>query len=97
PFAGVGQATRRSGVGEVDDGRRKTDSLPSTLNLQPSTRLYRTGDRCRWLADGNIEFLGRVDDQAKIRGFRIEPAEIASVLSAHRAVRESVVITREDT
>jgi amino acid adenylation domain-containing protein/non-ribosomal peptide synthase protein (TIGR01720 family) len=71
--------------------------LPDPFGKQSGGRLYRTGDLCRWLSDGNLEFIGRVDDQVKIRGFRIELGEIETVLGAHPAVRHGVVIAREDT
>jgi aspartate racemase len=58
--------------------------------------LYRTGDLCRWLPDGNIEFLGRIDDQLKIRGFRVEPGEIEKVLAGHPAVAQVVVAAQND-
>lgn len=61
-----------------------------------SERLYNTGDLARYLPDGNIEFLGRIDHQVKIHGFRIELSEIESVLSQHPAIRETIVIARED-
>ncbi|MEW5860347.1 MAG: amino acid adenylation domain-containing protein [Cyanobacteriota bacterium] len=60
------------------------------------SRLYKTGDLARYLPDGNIEFLGRIDHQVKIRGFRIELGEIEAVLGQHPQVRETVVIARED-
>jgi amino acid adenylation domain-containing protein len=59
-------------------------------------RLYKTGDLARYLPDGNIEFLGRIDQQVKIRGFRIELGEVESVLQQHPVIRETVVIARED-
>jgi amino acid adenylation domain-containing protein len=62
----------------------------------PAARLYRTGDLCRWRGDGNLEFLGRLDEQVKLRGFRIELGEIETVLSEHPSVAQSVVAMRED-
>jgi amino acid adenylation domain-containing protein/non-ribosomal peptide synthase protein (TIGR01720 family) len=59
-------------------------------------RLYKTGDLVRYQADGNIEFLGRIDNQVKIRGFRIELSEIEAILTQHPQVRDVVVIARED-
>lgn len=70
--------------------------IPDPFNNKPKTRLYKTGDLARYLPDGNIEFLGRIDNQVKIRGFRIELSEIEAVLSQHLAVRETVVIVSED-
>ncbi|NEP49860.1 MAG: amino acid adenylation domain-containing protein, partial [Moorea sp. SIO3C2] len=61
-----------------------------------SKRLYKTGDLARYLPDGNIEFLGRIDNQVKIRGFRIELGEIEAVLSTHPQIQKTVVIARED-
>lgn len=67
------------------------------LHHQPSSfRLYRTGDLARYLPDGTIEFLGRIDNQVKIRGFRIELGEIEALLGQHPAVKETVVMARED-
>jgi amino acid adenylation domain-containing protein len=64
--------------------------------FEAGTRLYKTGDLARWLPDGNIEYLGRIDHQVKIRGFRIELGEIEATLNQHPSVRESAVIVRED-
>ncbi|MDH6136209.1 mycobactin peptide synthetase MbtE [Kitasatospora sp. MAA4] len=61
----------------------------------PGSRLYRTGDRVRQLPDGNLEFLGRIDDQLKIRGYRFEPGEIETALERHPSVRQAVVTIHE--
>ncbi|NKE60129.1 amino acid adenylation domain-containing protein [Lentzea sp. PSKA42] len=58
-------------------------------------RLYRTGDRARWRADGELEFLGRVDEQVKIRGYRVEPGEVEVVIGDHPGVRDVVVVARD--
>ncbi|MBG1264976.1 non-ribosomal peptide synthetase [Nostoc sp. WHI] len=68
----------------------------SKFKIQNS-KLYKTGDLARYLPDGNIEYLGRIDNQVKIRGFRIELGEIEAVLSQHDDVQVSCVIAREDT
>ncbi|MBC7970271.1 MAG: amino acid adenylation domain-containing protein, partial [Verrucomicrobia bacterium] len=67
---------------------------PHTPNQD--ARLYKTGDLARYLPDGNLEYLGRIDQQVKIRGFRIEPGEVESVLEQHPAICEVVVAARED-
>jgi amino acid adenylation domain-containing protein len=59
-------------------------------------RMYRTGDRVRFLRDGSIEFLGRLDHQLKIRGYRVEPGEIETALAGHPAIREAAVVPRDD-
>ena len=64
--------------------------------FQPGTLVYKTGDLARWLPDGNIEYLGRLDEQVKIRGFRVELGEIESVLVRHPAIRECAVTMRKD-
>jgi len=73
-----------------------TKFIPHPLCAQPGERLYRTGDLGRYMPDGAIEFLGRIDHQVKIRGFRVEMGEIEVVLAQHPALREAVVLARED-
>jgi amino acid adenylation domain-containing protein len=73
------------------------DNPNSELQILNSNRLYKTGDLARYLPDGNIEYLGRVDNQVKIRGFRIELGEIEVVLMQHEAVQETVVTLQEDS
>ncbi|MFC0514087.1 non-ribosomal peptide synthase/polyketide synthase [Mucilaginibacter angelicae] len=72
----------------------KEKFITDPYSEEPNAKLYRTGDQGRWLADGNIEYLGRIDDQVKIRGYRIEPGEIEQVLLQHESVRQAVVLAR---
>jgi aspartate racemase len=70
--------------------------IPNPFSKEPGARLYMTGDLARYLPDGNIEFLGRVDHQVKVRGYRIELGEVESVLSQHPSVKETVVLAWDD-
>jgi len=70
--------------------------VPDPFSADPAARMYKTGDLCRWLADGNVEYLGRSDFQVKVRGLRIELGEIEAVLDRHQAVRQCVVVAREE-
>ncbi|MBC1213136.1 amino acid adenylation domain-containing protein [Trichormus variabilis ARAD] len=70
--------------------------IPNPFSDEPNSRLYKTGDLARYLPDGNIEYLGRIDHQVKIRGFRIELEEIESLLAQHPLVNAVTVIARED-
>jgi amino acid adenylation domain-containing protein len=83
------------GAGYINDiGLTAAKFVPHPFSSE--ARLYRTGDRARYLPDGNIEFLGRSDHQIKIRGFRIEIGEIETALNEYPAMRESVVVAQDD-
>jgi aspartate racemase len=71
--------------------------IPNPFSAEPGARLYKTGDAARYLADGNIEFLGRLDDQVKIRGFRVELGEIETVLGQHPGVQKNVILAQADS
>ena len=64
--------------------------------LEMNSRLYKTGDLCRWLPDGNIEYIERIDHQVKIRGFRVELGEIEACLKERPEIKDAVVMVRED-
>ncbi|MBV9341406.1 MAG: amino acid adenylation domain-containing protein, partial [Acidobacteria bacterium] len=66
--------------------------VPNSFSGDARARLYRTGDLARYLPDGNVEFLGRIDQQVKIRGFRVEPAEIAAACKRHPAVEQAAIV-----
>lgn len=70
--------------------------IPDPFSTRMGDRLYKTGDLARYLSDGNLEFLGRIDNQVKIRGFRIELGEIEAALSAYVPVQQAVVIVQKE-
>jgi hypothetical protein len=86
--AGVGRGYQH------DAARTAEVFVPDPFSEEPGARLYKTGDLARFLADGQVEFLGRVDHQVKLRGFRIELGEIEAALGRHPSVREVVVEAR---
>ncbi|RUT13760.1 hypothetical protein DSM107010_10350 [Chroococcidiopsis cubana SAG 39.79] len=91
--------SREQGVGTSwEQGARESNNQPPITNYQlPITdRLYKTGDLARYLPDGNLEFVDRIDNQVKIRGFRIELGEIETLLLQHPTVRETVAIAHEN-
>ena len=91
-LAGEGLARGYFGRPDLTDER----FVPNPFSVDAGARMYRTGDLTRFLPDGNIEYLGRIDHQVKLRGFRIELGEIETVLDAHPSVRRSLVMARED-
>jgi natural product biosynthesis luciferase-like monooxygenase protein len=90
-----GAGVVRGYLGREDLTREKF--VPDAFAADPAARLYKTGDLARWRADGELEFLGRLDHQVKVSGYRIELGEIEAALGRHPSVRTSVVVAREDT
>lgn len=88
----AGDGLARGYLNRPELTEEKFTSHPSA----PGNRIYRTGDSARWLPDGTIEYLGRIDQQVKIRGFRIELGEIESSLRKIEGVREALAIARAD-
>ena len=89
-----GDSLARGYLDQPELSREKFISNP--FIKEAGARLYKTGDLARYHADGNIQFVGRIDDQVKVRGFRIEPGEIETILCRHPEVLECVVSARED-
>ncbi|MBD1919976.1 AMP-binding protein [Microcoleus sp. FACHB-831] len=105
PFIDFGLPILDFGLEEESNNPKSKIQNPESDNFmrdraqnpeKEKSRLYKTGDLARYLPDGNIEYLGRIDHQVKIRGFRIELGEIEACLAAHPAVRQMLVMARED-
>ncbi|MCK4258836.1 MAG: amino acid adenylation domain-containing protein [Halanaerobiales bacterium] len=98
PYRAVGELCI-TGAGLAEGYLNKADLTAEKFVSNPfilGTRMYKTGDLARWLPDGNIEFLGRIDHQVKVRGFRVELGEIENQLLRHADIKETIVITRKD-
>jgi arthrofactin-type cyclic lipopeptide synthetase B len=91
-IAGVG--VTRGYIGRPDLTAERF--IPNLFSREGGERLYRTGDVCRYLSDGKIEFIGRADNQVKVRGYRIELGEIETALDKHPSVKQSVVVVSQD-
>lgn len=90
-----GAGVARGYLGRDDLSRERF--LPDPFDPDPDARVYRTGDRGAFRADGNLVLSGRVDDQVKIRGFRVEPAEVEAALRSHPGLKDAAVVVREDS
>jgi amino acid adenylation domain-containing protein len=90
----AGEGVARGYLNNPDQTAEKF--LPDPFTANPGERMYRTGDLARWTEDGNVEFLGRIDNQVKILGHRIEPGEIETVLTMHPGVKHVSVVAHTD-